>query len=85
MEEKTIGEYLSKNNIKLREVKNKKEKIGKRKFINSYDNFIKNDKYYFNQIPIKPNNESDTELYVYDKEENQDKIDINKNLNKSKK
>ena len=88
MKEKTIGEYLLKNNIKLREVKNKKEKIGKRKFINSYDNFIKNDKYYYNQIPIKPNNESDTELYVYDKEdkeENQETIDINNiNINSNK-
>ena len=88
IEEKTIGEYLSKNNIKLREVKNKKEKIGKRKFIKSYDNFIKNDKYYYNQIPLKPNDESDTELYVYDKEdkeENQETIDINKDSIKRKK
>ena len=91
MKEKTIGEYLSNNNIKLREVRTKKDKIAKRKFINSYDNFIKNDKYYYNQIPIKPNNESDTELYVYDKEENQknqETIEINnlnKNSNKSNK
>ena len=67
LEEKTIGEFLFKNNIKLREFKGKKEKISKRRFINSYDNFIKNENYNNNnnKITIKPNDESDTELYIY--------------------
>ena len=85
IEGKTIGEYLLENNIKFREVRTRKEKLRKRKFINSCDNLIKNDKYYYNQIPLKPYNESDTELYVYDKEENQEKIYINKNQNESNK
>ena len=64
LEEKTMGEFLINNKIKLREVK-KNQKIAKRRFIKSHDN-EKNDKYYNNQLPFEPNNQSDTELYVYD-------------------
>ena len=62
LEEKNIGEYLQNKNIKLRELKNKKEKIAKRRFIHSYDKLIDN-----NKLTIMPYDESDTELYVYDK------------------
>ena len=66
LEEKTMGQFLINNKIKLREIKNKKQKIAKRRFIKSYDNYEKNDKYYYNQLPVALRNESDTELYVYD-------------------
>ncbi len=62
LEENNIGEYLQNKNIKLRELKNKKEKIAKRRFIHSYDKLIDN-----NKLTIMPYDESDTELYVYDK------------------
>ena len=66
LEDKTMGQFLINNKIKLREIKNKKQKIAKRRFIKSYDNYEKNDKYYYNQLPVAPSNESDTELYIYD-------------------
>ena len=66
LEEETMGQFLINNKIKLREVKNKKQKIAKRRFIKSYDNYEKKDKYYYNKLPVIPNNQSDTELYVYD-------------------
>ena len=66
LEDETIGQFLINNKIKLREIKNKKKKIAKRRFIKSFDNFEKNDKYYYNQLSVVSNNQSDTELYVYD-------------------
>ena len=78
LEEKTLGNFLCKNNIKLRDIKNKKERIVKRRFIHSYDNFLKNEKYYYNQLPIKSNDESDTELYIF----NNNKIQLPKMKNK---
>ena len=61
LEEHNIGEFLEKKNIKLRDIKNKKEKIAKRRFINSYDKLLNNDK-----IKIMPYDASDTELYICD-------------------
>ena len=61
LEEHNIGEFLEKKNIKLRDIKNKKEKIAKRRFINSYDKLLNNDK-----IKIIPYDASDTDLYICD-------------------
>ena len=61
LEEHNIGKFLEKKNIKLRDIKNKKEKIAKRRFINSYDKLLNNDK-----IKILPYDASDTELYICD-------------------
>jgi hypothetical protein len=82
LEEETIGQYLINYKIKLREVKNKKKKIAKRRFIKSYDSYDKNDKYYYKQFPVITNNQSDTELYVYDN--NQFEILQKKSSNKIK-
>ena len=79
LKEKTIGEYLFYNKIKLRPMNNKKMKIARRRFINSYEN--KNKK--LNDI-FKCDN-SDTELYINN---TKDKIDIEeykKIKNKNKK
>ena len=61
LKEKNIGEYLINNNIKLKYIKNRKEKIGKRRFIHSFDNLSAN-KNNLNNI-LK--DESDTELFIY--------------------
>ena len=65
LEEKTLGEYLINNNIKIREIKNKKEKLAKRRFIHSYKDLNPKRKYK-NKINYiqNQNNESDTELYI---------------------
>ena len=67
LKEKTIGDYLLNNNIKLREIRNKKEKLAKRRFINSYDNINKNSQNIENNSDLILENESntsDTELYI---------------------
>ena len=72
LKEKNIGEYLLNNNIKLREIKYKKEKIAKRRFINSYDNL--NKKKNGNNLDLIIENESDTELYICGKKIKNNKI-----------
>ena len=74
LEEDNIGQYLQRNNIKLRELKNKKEKIAKRRFINSYDKNINS-----KTLTNKAYDESDTELYVYDKTINKNCYNIFRN------
>lgn len=64
LEDKTIGHYLLNNNIRLREIRNKKEKIVKRRFIHSYNNIKRNENNNRQSIIMK-NSESDTELYIY--------------------
>ena len=59
LEEKTIGKYLLKNKIKLREIRNKKIKIAMRRFIHSYEKKNTN-----KNKAIIINSESDTELYI---------------------
>ena len=78
LKEKTIGHYLLNNNIKLREIINKKEKLAKRRFINSYDNINKNNENIENDLDLIIENESntsDTELYI-----SNNKNIINENL-----
>ena len=81
LEEKTIGIYLLKNKIKLRDIRNKKEKIAKRRFINSSEKIDLSQK---NNKTLIPDSESDTELYIENnnnKNKNYDKY-ISKNINK---
>ena len=67
LEDNTFGQFLLNNNIKIREIKNKKEKLVKRRFIHSYKDLNLKDKYKnknkINYIQNQ-NNESDTELYI---------------------
>ena len=68
LKEKNIGEYLLNNNIILKQIKNKKIKLAKRRFIHSSENLFNN----LNQVA---KDESDTELYIYN-----DKKIVRKNL-----
>ena len=77
LEEKNIGQYLINNNIKLREIKNKKEKIAKRRFINSYEKNMKN-----NFLTISQYGESDTDLYIFNEVEKPKKKFKEKRLRK---
>ena len=61
LKEKTMGEYLINNNFKLKQIKDKKEKIAKRRFIHSFDNMDSTEK----NLNIIPREESDTELFIY--------------------
>ena len=79
LEEKNIGHYLLNNNIKLRDIRNKKEKISKRRFINSYDNISNN-----NSLKNQPHGESDTELYIFNSNVNDSKAKKVKYKNKIK-
>ena len=62
LEDKTLGQYLLNNNIKLKPIKNKKAKISNRRFIHSYKNLYTN-----NNLNNIKNNDSDTDLYIYKK------------------
>ena len=62
LEDKTLGQYLLNNNIKLRPIKNKKAKISNRRFIHSYKNLYTN-----NNLNNIKNYDSDTDLYIYKK------------------
>ena len=73
--DKTIGDYLLNNNIKLRKPTTKIKKLGKRRFIRSYDNT--NTKNNLNNDAV-PSSDSDTELYV-----NETKTKNKKNLLKT--
>jgi hypothetical protein len=61
---KKIGSFLKKNHIRLQLPKNKIEKLSKRRFIHSCEAIPKN------IIENKPDNESDTELYIEKEKEN---------------
>ena len=62
LEDKNLGQYLLNNNIKIRQIKNKIEKIAKRRFIHSYKN--SNSKNSLDNIAYC---DTDTELYIYKK------------------
>ena len=62
LEDKNLGEYLLNNNIKIRQIKNKREKIAKRRFIHSYENSDSK-----NSLDNISNCDTDTELYIYNK------------------
>ena len=61
---KKIGSFLEKNNIRLQLPKNKIEKITRRRFIHSCETIPKN------IIEKKPDNGSDTELFIEKEKEN---------------
>ena len=64
LEDKNLGQYLLNNNIKIRQIKNKREKITKRRFIHSYKN--SNSK---NSLDNLAYCDTDTELYIYKKKQ----------------
>ena len=83
LREKTIGDFLLNNNIKLREIKNTKIKIGRRRFINSYDNININTKYEIEPFKYRIENDSDTGLYIYKKRITKKPKRKNTNLSKN--
>ena len=77
LKDKTIGEYLLNNKITLKQIKNKKVKLTKRRFIHSYENISNNLKTIIKE-------ESDTELYVHNsiKKIKRKKVILHSNLSK---
>ena len=77
LKDKTIGEYLLNNKITLKQIKNKKVKLTKRRFIHSYENISNNLKTIIKE-------ESDTEFYVHNsiKKIKRKKVILHSNLSK---